>query len=262
MAISIKRRKKSDRGGFGRPLGCVRFLFLYSTITVFFFCLLVPSYFYFYFFFCFAFSVVVVVFTFSRAACCISSYIGLLPTNLPTDQHGKLQHNPTYPYNHPIHRTPTYLPTYLLTYLPIHTHTHTHTQTHHQLNHHHDPQTHTHPTPTSNILTTLTTLTTLTLLLLLTPATARECYFPDGSVATENVPCSNATDAACCGRNDICLSNNLCMDVAEQPYVLSRGGCTDSTWESDSCPSVCRTYFPLYPSYSVGWVCSVCVFGY
>lgn len=68
------------------------------------------------------------------------------------------------------------------------------------------------------------------------------CYFPDGTIASNNVPCSSDTYSACCGKSDVCLSNNLCMDTGEQPYVLSRGACTDPNWESDNCPSVCRTY--------------------
>ncbi|PYH94089.1 hypothetical protein BO71DRAFT_399142 [Aspergillus ellipticus CBS 707.79] len=80
----------------------------------------------------------------------------------------------------------------------------------------------------------------LTTLFLVVGATARTCYFPDGSTAAENVPCSDETYSACCGKNDICMSNNLCMDVAEQPYVLSRGGCTDANWESSNCPPVCQ----------------------
>ncbi|RAL12170.1 uncharacterized protein BO97DRAFT_314863, partial [Aspergillus homomorphus CBS 101889] len=70
---------------------------------------------------------------------------------------------------------------------------------------------------------------------------SRSCYFPSGSLAPENVPCSNSTYSACCGKNDICHSNGLCMDVSEQPYVLSHGACTDADWTSPNCPSVCQT---------------------
>ncbi|PWY67248.1 hypothetical protein BO94DRAFT_540463 [Aspergillus sclerotioniger CBS 115572] len=73
-----------------------------------------------------------------------------------------------------------------------------------------------------------------------TVSAANTCYFPNGNIATENVPCSSDGHSACCGTGDICLSNNLCMDTAEQPYVLSRGACTDPDWESENCPSVCR----------------------
>jgi hypothetical protein len=79
----------------------------------------------------------------------------------------------------------------------------------------------------------------VTVIIPLVSATA-PCYWPDGSIAKTNVPCSSAPNASCCGSNNICLSNNLCLDVFVQPYVLSRGGCTDPNWESDQCASVCR----------------------
>ncbi|RAL05132.1 uncharacterized protein BO80DRAFT_452054 [Aspergillus ibericus CBS 121593] len=72
-----------------------------------------------------------------------------------------------------------------------------------------------------------------------TASAANTCYYPNGNVATGNVPCSSETYSACCGTSDICLSNNLCMDTGEQPYVLSRA-CTDPNWESENCPSVCQ----------------------
>ncbi|RHZ55476.1 hypothetical protein CDV55_103133 [Aspergillus turcosus] len=67
------------------------------------------------------------------------------------------------------------------------------------------------------------------------------CYWPDGSISKTNTPCSSGPNASCCDSHNICLSNNLCLDVFVQPYVLSRGGCTDPNWESDECPSVCLT---------------------
>ncbi|GIK00088.1 hypothetical protein Aspvir_004103 [Aspergillus viridinutans] len=79
----------------------------------------------------------------------------------------------------------------------------------------------------------------VTFIIPLVPATAT-CYWPDGSVAKTNTPCSSGPNASCCGSHNICLSNNLCLDALVQPYVLSRGGCTDPNWESDECPSVCR----------------------
>ncbi|KAF7166273.1 hypothetical protein CNMCM5623_000030 [Aspergillus felis] len=78
-----------------------------------------------------------------------------------------------------------------------------------------------------------------TFIIPLVSATAT-CYWPDGSIAKTNTPCSAGPNASCCDSNNICLSNNLCLDVLVQPYVLSRGGCTDPNWGSDGCPSVCR----------------------
>ncbi|KAB8200543.1 hypothetical protein BDV34DRAFT_204596 [Aspergillus parasiticus] len=65
------------------------------------------------------------------------------------------------------------------------------------------------------------------------------CYWPDGTPATEDVPCSDEKYAPCCRSGNLCLSNNLCLNVAIQPYVLSRGACTDPNWDSDNCPQFC-----------------------
>ncbi|BAE61593.1 hypothetical protein AFCA_007795 [Aspergillus flavus] len=65
------------------------------------------------------------------------------------------------------------------------------------------------------------------------------CYWPDGTPATEDVPCSDEKYASCCRSGNLCLSNNLCLNVAIQPYVLSRGACTDPNWDSDNCPQYC-----------------------
>lgn len=64
------------------------------------------------------------------------------------------------------------------------------------------------------------------------------CYYPDGSIAQGDKPCGNGTDVACCGSGGICLSNGLCMDVA-QPNTLARSSCTDKTWNSGNCPNYC-----------------------
>ncbi|KAB8234692.1 hypothetical protein BDV23DRAFT_181355 [Aspergillus alliaceus] len=65
------------------------------------------------------------------------------------------------------------------------------------------------------------------------------CYWPDGTPATADVPCSDEKYAPCCRAGNLCLSNNLCLNVAIQPYVLSRGACTDPNWNSDNCPQFC-----------------------
>lgn len=64
------------------------------------------------------------------------------------------------------------------------------------------------------------------------------CYYPDGSIAQGDKPCGNGTDVACCGSGGICLSNGLCMDVA-QPNTLARSSCTDKSWTSGNCPNYC-----------------------
>ncbi|KAL3477787.1 hypothetical protein BJX99DRAFT_257159 [Aspergillus californicus] len=71
------------------------------------------------------------------------------------------------------------------------------------------------------------------------PNNTRTCFFPSGAVAPGNVACSSDEYTSCCGIDDLCLSNGLCLAVSHQPYVLSRGACTDPEWGS-GCPQYCR----------------------
>ncbi|KAI1174455.1 hypothetical protein F4777DRAFT_385349 [Nemania sp. FL0916] len=69
------------------------------------------------------------------------------------------------------------------------------------------------------------------------------CYYPDGSVASHDVPCNtNDEFSTCCGPSinpaGACLANNLCRDA---DLKLIRGSCTDQSWESPSCPLYCLT---------------------
>ena len=74
-------------------------------------------------------------------------------------------------------------------------------------------------------------------------AWGQSCYFPDGSVSPEDQPCPMApgqTEAACCGTQmdgsrAVCLSNNLCM----ADLKISRGTCTDKSWDAFVCPHYC-----------------------
>lgn len=66
----------------------------------------------------------------------------------------------------------------------------------------------------------------------------RVCYFPDGTVSTDDVPCAGSGNTHCCARGTgVCLDNGYCLNY-EQPYGLSRGSCTDRSWGS-SCASHC-----------------------
>ncbi|PYH47028.1 uncharacterized protein BP01DRAFT_390173 [Aspergillus saccharolyticus JOP 1030-1] len=72
----------------------------------------------------------------------------------------------------------------------------------------------------------------------------RTCYYPSGEDAgSSNVPCSSDEYTSCCGQNDLCLSNGLCLSVSHQPYVLSRGACTDPQWGSN-CSQYCQDNNP------------------
>lgn len=80
--------------------------------------------------------------------------------------------------------------------------------------------------------------------LLLPPAFfvhGQDCFYPNGApAATDDHPCSSdASDghSTCCPLNWQCLSNGLCY--LENEGYLGRYTCTDSTWQSDSCPKIC-----------------------
>ncbi|KAJ6164532.1 hypothetical protein N7470_003204 [Penicillium chermesinum] len=67
---------------------------------------------------------------------------------------------------------------------------------------------------------------------------SRPCYWPDGNPAAGVVPCTDDENTHCCGTTSICLTNGYCLDT-NQPFVVSRGGCTSSNWGS-GCPTECR----------------------
>jgi hypothetical protein len=65
------------------------------------------------------------------------------------------------------------------------------------------------------------------------------CVFPDGvSVNTDYVPCTDSEGSNCCHMNDKCTVNGFCLSVLNGYHY--RGGCTDETFESPSCPTQCR----------------------
>ncbi|KAH9904453.1 hypothetical protein F4778DRAFT_790009 [Xylariomycetidae sp. FL2044] len=68
--------------------------------------------------------------------------------------------------------------------------------------------------------------------------TTTTCYYPNGQPSQDDVPCLDGGSSAashCCAPASVCLTNGLCMSFT-QPYVLSRGSCTDQTWVSPRCP--------------------------
>ncbi|OJJ42717.1 hypothetical protein ASPZODRAFT_1294569 [Penicilliopsis zonata CBS 506.65] len=69
-------------------------------------------------------------------------------------------------------------------------------------------------------------------------ATASQCYYPDGTVATDDVPCTSEEYSACCGPTTACLDNHYCVNL-EEPWMLNAGSCTDVNWESSNCASQC-----------------------
>ena len=71
---------------------------------------------------------------------------------------------------------------------------------------------------------------------------AQTCYYPDGSVVARDTPCHSPSigdgASACCDSGDICLDNNLCLSQGGAE-LISRGSCTDHTWQSPECSQYC-----------------------
>ncbi|CRG89127.1 hypothetical protein PISL3812_06163 [Talaromyces islandicus] len=98
-------------------------------------------------------------------------------------------------------------------------------------------------------LNKLLTATTLLACSATSLADNRTCYYPDHSIAHDDVPCGDGEHVACCGSGAICLSTGLCMNIDQQPYALSRLSCTDESWGS-SCPNYCLQE----ASYNSSWI--------
>jgi hypothetical protein len=78
-----------------------------------------------------------------------------------------------------------------------------------------------------------------------TALTARDCYTPDGQINKQGThkPCNaSAPVSACCLDTANCLSNGMCkVGATENTGVrYGRGTCTDPTWKSPFCPSMCK----------------------
>jgi hypothetical protein len=78
-------------------------------------------------------------------------------------------------------------------------------------------------------------------LLLASLATAQQqCYFDAGAPnrgPANLVPCMNTGQSACCLLGDICLSGNTCWNY--DTGNLYQYGCTDITYEDETCPYKC-----------------------
>ncbi|EGR44730.1 uncharacterized protein TRIREDRAFT_111955 [Trichoderma reesei QM6a] len=85
------------------------------------------------------------------------------------------------------------------------------------------------------------------LLALLVTQSSALCFYPDGTPAPGDVPCTDSTaNSVCCGTGYACLSNGICQatgDELKKPGATEfvRGSCTDKTFRSSSCPSFCGT---------------------
>lgn len=70
------------------------------------------------------------------------------------------------------------------------------------------------------------------------------CYYPDGTVTNQDVPCLPGDEASwCCGFGYACLSNKICMatnyTTGTDISTYVRGSCTDKSWRAANCPSFC-----------------------
>lgn len=68
---------------------------------------------------------------------------------------------------------------------------------------------------------------------------AGTCFYPDGiTTAPNHTPCnSTVSESACCDPLDVCTTSGVCLGRTGFNY---RGSCTDSTWQSGLCPSICH----------------------
>ncbi len=64
-------------------------------------------------------------------------------------------------------------------------------------------------------------------------AAGAQCYYPDGSIS-DDIPCRDPT-SACCSATSYCLTNGYCLSDLQ----VIRSSCTDQTWQSPDCPTLC-----------------------
>ncbi|KAI5464245.1 hypothetical protein BGZ63DRAFT_401211 [Mariannaea sp. PMI_226] len=77
------------------------------------------------------------------------------------------------------------------------------------------------------------------------PVVSAACYYPNGKLAPNDVPCrDDISNSVCCGQGYACLSNGICQATGDElqkehatEYV--RGSCTDRNWRSSACPLFC-----------------------
>lgn len=71
-------------------------------------------------------------------------------------------------------------------------------------------------------------------------AAAHTCYSPNRFGATRDTPChsSDGETSACYAYCDMCFDNNLCL-AQQGAKIITRGSCTDETWQSPECPQYC-----------------------
>lgn len=75
------------------------------------------------------------------------------------------------------------------------------------------------------------------LLLLISTRAAAKCYSYEGNEIGA-YPCNTTAEISpCCGSNDFCLSNGLCLNAGGN-NAFTQQGCTDKAW-GDPCRKYC-----------------------
>lgn len=71
---------------------------------------------------------------------------------------------------------------------------------------------------------------------------SQQCYYPNG-LKSGDTPCPQVSSdphfTFCCAHDHTCSSNLLCI-TGLNPRTYARGSCTDSSWQSPSCPLFCQ----------------------
>ncbi|KAJ5390791.1 uncharacterized protein N7496_001859 [Penicillium cataractarum] len=78
------------------------------------------------------------------------------------------------------------------------------------------------------------------------------CYYLNGDVASDHVPCKSGDNVVnCCDSRAVCLSNGMCLMQGSMGLSLGRGSCNDPNW-SPACYAPCRDAYreggvPIFP---------------
>ena len=117
----------------------------------------------------------------------------------------------------------------------------------------HEPKLPKTPTSSLVLIMYISVFISMCFLVIAITVDAQQCYFPDGSKSNDTLcrPQSSDQASACCGDTNVCLDNGLCL--AQIGYAaITRGSCTDPTWQSDGCAQYCQDgEFQALPEYRV-----------
>ena len=76
------------------------------------------------------------------------------------------------------------------------------------------------------------------------------CYNPDGTTAPDDIPCNSQNAVStCCGNGWLSNVDNVCIQ-ADASRRMSRGSCTDRSWQSGDCPLFCQGMLAIFNLFS------------